>query len=462
MGGACSAAKIDDTNEIIVDVESQKTRDPSQTFSHVIQDYQQKNEKLRQELDQLKTKKEEGVIEREEKARQNEEVIKELAEMKENLELKYIALTKGRLETALRCKVSTMCETEPTTKLCIKGNLKKCYNRMGLSKSKKDKWVEVYVYEGKLMSTGFKAGYVMLEYSDYKDAQIVHRYHISQVFSDDSQSKEVFSLKVFNESSEKELIFMCQNVDEKNEWVRKIRVAFDEVRSEWTSMHETFTVTIEFTKESIGLKVEERVIDNYEGEEKIIERAENYIDKIEIVDKNPLGHEEISQGGKLEYQHTVFNSPAVPYESGNLDMQQEEPCKLIVSEILDDDLSAAGLEVNCVMTAINDIRLVGLTYTKQINLVKTTPKPFKITFTGEKFLKKKPVLEHGYQSILKELVADGDNAVKKAFQELIKGTLFETELNKSSNQANTITALLTDQRKLMALLQNLTVQEMEL
>jgi len=454
--GVCTTAIIDDANEIVVDVESQKTRDPRQTFTNVIHEYQQKNEKLKQELDNLKTKKEEGVIEREEKARQNEEVIKELAAMKENLEQKYIALARGRLETALRCKASTMREIEPTTKLCVKGNLKKCYNRMGLSKSKKDKWVEVYVYDGELLPNRFKAGYLMLEYSDSKDAQIVQRYQVLEVLLDDSQSKEVISLKVSNENSEKELVFMCQDVDEKNEWVRGIQAALDEVQSVYSSMYDTFTLVLEFTKESIGLKLDEKVIDNSECDEKATDRADTNLDKLEILNKNLLDHD------KLEYQSTELNSCPLHNEYGSPEPQREQPCKLIVSKIFDDHLRAAGLEETCVLTAINDIPLVGLTYSKQINLLKTTPKPFKMTFTGENFLKKNPVLKHGYQSILKELVADGDNAVKKAFQQLIRGTVFETELNNSLNQANTIRALLSDQRKLMALLQNLTVQETEL
>jgi len=140
----------------------------------------------------------------------------------------------------------------------------------------------------------------------------------------------------------------------------------------------------------------------------------------------------------------------------------EPPCELKVLKIIDEDLSAAGLEENCMLKEINGIPLVGMVYSKQIELLKTTPRPFTITFTGQKFLKKKAKLQDDYASILKELVADKENAVKKAFQELIKGTQFESDLQNSRDQIGTIKALLADERRLLALVRNLTVQEIEL
>jgi len=136
--------------------------------------------------------------------------------------------------------------------------------------------------------------------------------------------------------------------------------------------------------------------------------------------------------------------------------KEEKPCELWVANIIDDDLKASGLEENSIIKAINDTSLIGMIYSEQIELLKTTPKPYVLTFW------KKKDAPNAYVSILKELVADGQSAVKTAFHELVKGTPFEDELKCSKDHAATITALLSNQRRLMALLQNVTVQEMDL
>jgi len=142
--------------------------------------------------------------------------------------------------------------------------------------------------------------------------------------------------------------------------------------------------------------------------------------------------------------------------------KDEQPCNLLVTNISDDDLSAAGLHVNCIVTEINGKRLCGMMYSDQLAMLQSTKKPYILTFTGQNFLKHKADTKHGYISIMKELVADGDNAVKSAFKDLVEGTPFEEELNKSQDKKATIQKLLSNQRRLMALLQNFTVQEMDL
>jgi len=124
----------------------------------------------------------------------------------------------------------------------------------------------------------------------------------------------------------------------------------------------------------------------------------------------------------------------------------EKPCELIVTSITDNDHIKAGLLPNCVLRAINDTALVGMVYSDQIELLKNTPKPFTITFTGKNLLKKKGAPTHAYVSILKELVADGENAVKTAFHDLVKGTPFERDLKSSNDEHATLSELLADQR----------------
>jgi len=137
--------------------------------------------------------------------------------------------------------------------------------------------------------------------------------------------------------------------------------------------------------------------------------------------------------------------------------QQEKPCELIVRMINDESLRDAGLTVDCVVSAINGLKMRGLTYTKQVGLFSSTPKPFTITFIKKRFND-----QTAFPGILKELVSDGDNAVKTAFYELVKGTPFGMELDKSENKAAAIAELLSNQRRLTAVLHNTIVQEAEL
>jgi len=57
-------------------------------------------------------------------------------------------------------------------------------------------------------------------------------------------------------------------------------------------------------------------------------------------------------------------------------------------------------------------------------------------------------------------VADEENKVKSAFEEIIKGTPFEDELDACSDRSEIINAVLSDQQSLMSLLKICSDQEM--
>merc|ERR1719289_647479 len=76
--------------------------------------------------------------------------------------------------------------------------------------------------------------------------------------------------------------------------------------------------------------------------------------------------------------------------------KDEKPCELIVTSISDDDLIKGGLLPKCVLRAVNDTALVGMRYSDQIELLKNTPKPYTITFTGKNLLRKKGAPTHAY------------------------------------------------------------------
>jgi len=485
--GLCAPShqSVDGVNEVLVNTEKVDNEvppkevdkaDPSESFSKLIQNYQDENAKLKQELE---TRKAENKASYETKTKQNEEVMKELNEMKMQLEKKDVALAKGRLEAALRSKATKMRAVDTTTRMCFKGNLQQ---RSGFSKTKKVKWVEVFVFEPKAdefeQADVFEPGYVMLTYSDNKDSQATNRVKVLEVIPDKVNSSKLvtLSLKVSSEGNEKVLEFICENDDEKKIWRESILNAMDEVQRAFERQFEPAPLTIEFSKERIGIRVEERAIqDNgYElksGDLHFSPQTTNFslakemgqiydVKASDSLSKNPATIPEKEVVGAANEQIPKDLSSRT---LDDLPFYGELPCELFVTNIIDEELKAKGLQENFILRSINDIRLIGMTYTEQITLMKTTKKPYTITFIGRNFQKKKSVQKNGYVSILNELVADGDNAAKKAFQELIKGTKFESELNQSDSRADAITALLGNQRRLMALLQNLpSAQEEEL
>jgi len=245
-------------------------------------------------------------------------------------------------------------------------------------------------------------------------------------------------------------VFECETEEQRNEWVSCITNALAEVKCTYEKMHEEFSLKLEFAKEKMGIRVEEYILDYAEIDEKVIETPDNDED----VKTENVSQKETEKGDADE--------------AAGSDNQEEEqksnelPCQLVVNNVKDKDLAANGLVENCLVIAINDTKLVGMVYSEQLKLLTTTPKPFMLTFTGKNFLRQQGSQKYGYTSILKELVADGENSVKNAFYELVKGTPFEQELQSSDDQVTTITDLLGNQRRLMALLQNVQVQEVEL
>jgi len=467
MGNSCAPDKHDKSTENVEREDSDRV-EPSEQITKMINGYQAENEKLHRELEEMRNKDSGGAVEHEQKAKQNEEVMKELARLKAELERKDQALEIRRLEAALRSKATAMISTiDSTTRLCMEGALKHNY-RSGLTRKNKAQWVELHLSAGKVKEDNYEAGYVMLNYADSKEARTSNRCQVIEVIFDDSDSKELaFSVKVSVEGSTKELVFVCETLEDRDEWVKCLRAALDEVKDTYNDMHDVFTLELEFSKEKIGIRVEECPvdIDHIEYDEKSKEQA----DALEGTMTKAARDYEIAKAKEMQYPDKVVkelekaDAEIVAKEDAEDEKKQAEgPCQLIVTKIDDKDLIAAGLEVKYKVKAINDIVLIGMVYSDQVELLQTTPKPYTLTFTGKNFLKQKAVPTHAYYSILKELVAEEANSVKKAFKQLVKGTPFEGELENSDDETATITALLSNHRRLMALLQNFTIQETEL
>merc|ERR1712060_613459 len=332
---------------------------------------------------------------------------------------------------------------ESTTRKLMEGMLK--LHRTGLAKLKKNIWVEIHFSLGKAYKSEYEAGYVTLTYADSKDAETFNHCQVNEVLERESNSRDLtFIARVSTEGTEKELIFGCESELHRNMWMKSISGALAEVRETYNTEIEHYTLKLEFTKEKIGLLVKERFLTKKCAEMKSSEEFE----KVN------------SKSGQCSEKET-----AKAIEKEMKVEEEERPCELMVIDIVDKDLSDSGLQLDSIVKAINDTVMVGKLCTEQLDLLKDTPKPYALTFTGRNFKKRTAPLKscpkHGYFSILKELLAFGDNEVKEAFKAMIKGTLFEQELNSSKDVNKSISALLGNQRRLIDLLQNCAGKQQE-
>jgi len=464
MGAACGpGGKDENAEKENIDME-EAPEEANWKFAKIINDYQTENERLQGELNDLKTQNVEGLQEREQKAKLNEEVVIELHEMKDLLNKQRRAIVRGHLEAALHSKATSMLSLESKTRLVMEGELRVHYPK----RPKKKKWAEIHIFAGEVLSNDFKAGNVVMTYSDNKDAQTSIRCQVLDVAVERAIKKQfAFTIKASVEGVRNELSFSCEKEKLRDEWTRAIKDALAEVKSVYDDMHSIFTLKLEFAKEKMGICVKESLI-TYIPDEK---EETVSVDKPKA--KKAARKSRVAEAVKaIEKLTKDLDKPVEAFKDkdkakANDDQKEElkseeKPCELLVTNISDDDLTAAGLHVNCIIREINSKKLTGMVCSEQLRLLMTTPKPYILTFTGQNFLKHKAEAKHGYFSIMKELVADGDNAVKKAFNDLIGGTPFEKELEASNDKKATIQKLLSNQRRLIALLQNFKVQEMDL
>jgi len=438
MGAACepstSNVRIEEGNEPTVEDQN------SDQVTKVINNYKAQNEKLKSQLEDMKSENDLIVTAYKDKTRQNEEVMSELENLKAMIERKKKVLVRGRLEAALLSKATSLLAKNSSTRLCIKGYLKHHF-RKGVTKpmSKKDKWVEIHMVEGTIIDNEFRTGCVMLFYSDYKNAANLNKCRILDSTKDESDKNFTFTISGVVEGLEKEMTFSCVTNKDREEWVQCITTALTEVRAAQHEKFEVFTLKIEITKKKLGIRIEESLVDHFDHGQKTKKTNPSDCDSV----------------GKKESDSNKDNKD-MEYTK-----EQEKPCQLVVTSIMDHDLVSAGLLLNCTITAINDIEFVGMGFSEQLNLLMATPKPFTLTFMGYK-IREDGNRKQNHSSILKQLVADEENSVKNAFYELVRGTPFEVKLGSSHDKVATITNLLGDQRKLLSLLHNLQIQDVEL
>lgn len=200
------------------------------------------------------------------------------------------------------------------------------------------------------------------------------------------------------------------------------------------------------------------------GDKAIVEQVDteknNDFEKVLVdIDDHEQSLEELSaENEKIEDLEIVKIDEVESFDID--DKKYERPCELVVTEIHDKNLLFHGLVENAKVIKINDITLQGLSYSEQVNILLTTERPLKLTFTGENYLKSSSVNTTAYCSILKELVSNEKNDVQSVFSELVKGTAFANELESSGDDCtSTIKALLSNRARLITLLQNFRAHE---
>jgi len=448
MGQTCAPKKIDDSNGLRKDTEKKNDAEqvqPSEKLTNIITAYQQENEKMKKELEEIKNKSEQGTVAHKEATQQNENIMEELARMRAIVDAKNRALVKHQLEAALHSKATLMVTSESVAKLLKEGTLEK-FTRSRKAKSAKEKWVQVEMHTCQNNEDGFERGHILLIYSDTKESQLSTRCKIINVDADgtdvgDKYKGRNFLVQAIVGRENKEIVFACDDEEKKKEWVGALNRGLLHIEEEEKEMTKPLLLKVEFSKAKLGIRVEENVLkskqDNLDEEKVATERSD-------VREEQKTETKPVDEGSK------VVNN-------------EGKPCELIVRKITDTDLYKAGLEENCIIIAINGIHIRGMSYEKQVDYLTSTEKPYTLSFSaGPEYLAKKVGQQTAYPGILKELLANDDNAVKTAFDELIKGTPFEMELNASEDKVTAIAELLSNQRRLTAMLQNVTVQQAEL
>jgi len=424
MGNTCAPDNAEDDGQVN-DVEAKEVEEaePSEKFTNIINTYQAENETLRQELETMRTQDEEDSKARSEQAEKNDELLKELAAMKERLEVKDRALVKHQLEAALHSKATSMVNDNAAAKLIKVGSIEK-FKKAGKSK-KASKWVEIYFHGGSATETGITKGQLVMTFADSKDSQVANRCQLLRLDEKVDVKTKTFSVDVNLSGRENTLVFACEDEKETETWVQAIDEGFKQIEEEVSmlkTVNEYTILEVVFTKEKLGIRVEEKIVE---------------VEEVKSTEEAKSGDYKGAEVAAAE--------------------DEDKPCELTVTHISDEDLHVTGLTVDFTVSAINGISLRGKTYQEQVDHLSKTKKPFTLTF-----LKKKNVKQAAYPRILEQLVADDENAVKSAFFELVQGTAFGKELDESENKTATIAELLANQRRLNALLQNTRIQEAEL
>jgi len=471
MGNTC--APDHNGADVVRDME------PSERLTAIINRYHLDNQRMELELDELKSKSAASCQAYADRTKQNTDLVRELAFIRNSVSKKDRSVVRHLLEAALYSTATSLLSEDSISKKIIEGHLKK-FGRAGKTKSK-SKWVEVYLISGEGSRTQFTKGHLMLIWADSQESIVSNRARVIEVKEEalnvsPSLQGRTLSIVATVKGASKELVFTCDDEEGKQLWVQKCRSGLAQIEEEEKYMTELFSLEIEFCKEKLGFRVEEHLVEQKVADDIIENNNDKNEDKIveTTLTSEAIEPEEdckIAANAALkpveETEETVDDETiceeleekreTVETARGNdFTKTEEKPCELLITSISDQEMLSRGLIEYLTIRKINNVVMKGKSFAEQLKILTTTKKPFTLTFTGPMYLKKQLVSTTAYSSILKDLVSEGENTVKSIFYSMVKGSVIEEELKvQGKDSASPIKALLSNRGRLITLLQNL-------
>jgi len=500
MGNTCSPDKPKD-DAPATDMDKQEAlaeaqeggAQPGEKLTQVINAYQADNERLKAMVEEMKTQ-ETQRQEANEKTANSDELMQELETMRGLLAVKDQAVVKSRVEVALFQHVSSMKDNANAAETLKKGSLEK-FGKAGKG-SAKSKFVEVSLHKGTRTANGFEPGMLRLSYAETESSGQLSTGRVTKVKTADNMAQKwkgrTFSVEAVMDGSSKDLVFACKDTETRDAWVAIFQQGFDSIRVEAEQMRKHFQLTLNFNKDKLGIRVEEKIIEepalclDADQEKKDDEdipapaadedkadadKAEDDIpapaaeENADAEKAEDAAAEPAAEDGEAaaEPAPAAEEEPAQAAEAAEEAQEEKEPaCTLVVTAISDEDLLAKGLCESMALMKLNDTKIDGLPYSKQLGMLTETKKPFTITFSGPNFLKLGQNQLTVFPAILKQLTSDEPNDAQTAFKSIIQGSQFEKELAASDKKDELITELLSNQHKLQNLLQSVTTHTADL
>lgn len=391
---------------------------PSGKFTEMVNSYQAEYERLKKDVDELRKK--EAEEKQNKQAMRSHEIIEEVSATRARLESKEQEIIRHQLIAALHSKAISMVDTESMesiTKVLKAGHIEK-FGRASKS-SAKPMWVELSFQSAEPTECRVNKAYLMLTYSNIKGSWLANRCRVVRL-GEDNETQSSFSAFVIMSRAEREVVFTCKDDQTRDSWVQAFQEGLKEVEMDWNK-HKTVNgytvIEVEFWKSTLGIRVEEKVNKNDE---------ETKVADLDVESKTQV-------------------------------VRRGNQCDLEVTAVNDESLFESGLTRNYIVSAINGQNMRGVNYFKQVEHLHNTKRPFTLTF-----LRKTEVNQIAHSGILGKLLAEGDNAVKAAFYDLVEGHEFAKELDESQDKAATIAELLADQSRLIAVLQNSSIDPVEI
>lgn len=313
---------------------------------NLLNSYQAENEKLKEQVNQLKDQPApEPAVDKEKEQQllsEVEQLKAQLAAKEEALKLKQSEIENEekriatlKLQNAIIRQEAKVYRNAKNTQVLIEGNLTK-FTKGGKGKTSQ-KHVQITHREGDVNGDAFTGGQLTLCYADKETDSKLTRAVIVGVRDGQGEvkSKEyegrVFS--VVTEPNDKVIAFACKSAEDRNKWFKTLSEALDHDEKMDDEMNKEFEIELEFKNRPLGFRVEEQFIPRPDG-------GEDDVLVVAMIQD--------------EYEH----------------------------------LRDQGLAEGLIITKCNDTDFTPLSYTQKLNIIKKVNFPIKLTFKGRGYMKR--------------------------------------------------------------------------